>query len=317
MDGAGPRHDGAITQAVIVIDDFLPADLAMAMRRDIEAHFASPEKHMPASHQVWNYWHVPGMYTYMRTAPERVVERRKVEHFMGALQNWSLNALGFGDVSWPWLSMYVPGCRQNVHNDSLNGRFAFVYSLTSDARKTIGGETIVFRDGDLFRDNVGKAGAGPSFQASIPPKFNRLVIFDDRMPHGVERVDGSMEPNEARFVLHGHIKENGVHAAGGLSSAQANAVATSILEPFCEAAFARIRLYHGPLVLRLDVNAKGAVTFCRVMLDRVVSAERSDIDWLRLRGKLMSAFEAAKYPEASGPSVIVQPVMFGATLFRP
>jgi 2OG-Fe(II) oxygenase superfamily len=316
MDGAGPKYDGTISQSVIVVDDFLPADLALAMRRDIETHFGTPEKHTEGDHQVWNYWHVPGLYTYMRTSPERVIERRKVELFMGALHNWSLNVLGFGDISWPRLSMYLPGCRQNVHNDSLNGRFAFVYSLTNDVRKTTGGETIVFREGDLFRNNVGKAGAGPDFFAAIPPKFNRLVIFDDRMPHGVERVDGSMEPNEARFVFHGHIKENGVHVGGALTSEQANAVAMTILEPFCEAAMARIRLYHGPLVLRLDVDPKGNVSSCRVMVDRVVGAERSDIDWLRLRAKLVSAFEAVKYPEASGPSVIMQPVLFGATLFR-
>lgn len=317
MDGVGARQqDAAMTQPVIVVDDFLPADLAMAMRRDLEAHFASPEKHTEAKHQVWNYWHVPGLYTYMRTSPERVIERSKVELFMSALRNWSLNVLGFGDITWPRLSMYVPGCRQSVHNDSLNGRFAFVYSLTKDARKTVGGETIVFREGDLFRNNVGKPGAGPDFYAAIPPKFNRLVIFDDRLPHGVERVDGSMEPNEARFVFHGHIKENGVHVHGGLTSEQANAVAMTILEPFCEAAFARIRLFHGPFVLRLDVDASGRVTACRPMLDRVVAPDRSDVEWPRLRARLIGEFEAVKYQEATDPSVVIQPIVFGANLFR-
>jgi hypothetical protein len=58
---------------VIVVDGFLPDHLAVAMRRDIEAHFANPHTHRPETHQVWNYWHVPDLYTYLRTSPERVI----------------------------------------------------------------------------------------------------------------------------------------------------------------------------------------------------------------------------------------------------
>ena len=317
MDGAGLKQDATLTSPVMVIDDFLPSELALAMRRDIEAHFARPEKHAHDTHQVWNYWHVPGLYTYLRTMPQKVIEQSKVEAFMGALTNWSINVLGFGEVGWPRLSMYVPGCRQNVHNDSHNGRFAFVYSLTSNTRRTIGGETLVYREGDLFRNNVGRPGAGENFVKAIPPKFNRLVIFDDRMPHAVERIDGSMEPNDARFVFHGHIKESGPHTAGALTPAQASAVALSVMESFCDAAFARIRIYHGPLVLRIHVDAKGGVTECNPMLDRVVGVDRGDAEWPRLGMSLINQFKAAKYPEADGPTMIIQPVMFGASLFRP
>ena len=48
---------------------------------------------------------------------------------MRTLRTWSLETLGLGTVTRPYLSLYVPGCLQGWHNDSGNGRFAYVYSL--------------------------------------------------------------------------------------------------------------------------------------------------------------------------------------------
>src|ERR671924_670664 len=142
--GQSVRPDAAI----VVVDDFLPAELALSMRRDL------------------------------------------VDNFMAALQAWATLTLGMGNVSWPYLSLYVSGCRQGLHNDAANGRFAFVYSLTRDQRRTIGGETLVFREGDPFRSRLADPSAGRSFYEVIEPKFNRLTVFDDRLPHAVERVEG-------------------------------------------------------------------------------------------------------------------------------
>ena len=40
---------------LIVIDGFLPVELALQMRRDIDEHFANPHLHRAETHQVWNY----------------------------------------------------------------------------------------------------------------------------------------------------------------------------------------------------------------------------------------------------------------------
>jgi hypothetical protein len=50
---AGPA--AALRAPVFVVDDFLRAELAVAMREDINAHFAEPAAHRPDTHQVWNY----------------------------------------------------------------------------------------------------------------------------------------------------------------------------------------------------------------------------------------------------------------------
>src|SRR5438045_9386120 len=50
---------------LIVTDGFLPAELALQMRRAIDEHFTNPQAHRPETHQVWNYWFVPELYTYL------------------------------------------------------------------------------------------------------------------------------------------------------------------------------------------------------------------------------------------------------------
>jgi hypothetical protein len=301
----------------VVVDDFLPLETAEAMRRDIEAHFAKSGSHRPDTHQVWNYWFVPGLYTYLRTSPEKLIKRDRVEHFMQVLRGWSAEALGLREVTWPYLSLYVNGCRQNLHNDSENGRFAFVYSLTRDKRMTTGGQTIVMNEGDLFRTNVATAQAGSGFFASIEPNFNRLVLFDDRMPHGVERVDGSMDPVEGRFVLHGHLRDKGAIVSGALTEQQVGEVVMEALIGFSSESLSRLRLYHGPVVLRLSIDPRGKVDSCSVLLDRVTAIDSSDMGWQNMRNGLIAKLKALKFAESNGPTTVTQPVLLGTSLFRP
>jgi hypothetical protein len=294
-----------------VVDDFVSAELAAEMRRDIDAHFAEPGAHRAEIHQVWNYWHVPELYTYLRTAPEKVIGRDRVDNFVAALQAWSTATLGMGNVTWPYLSLYVSGCRQALHNDAANGRFAFVYSLTRDRRRTIGGETFVFREGEAFRTRLAESSAGRGFYEVVEPKFNRLVIFDDRLPHAVERVEGSMDPLEGRFVLHGHLSESGT-IIGALSVALVEAAVSRLLHEFAASCTARLALYQGPLVLRFVVSPSGSVQSCEVLVDRVVHPDPGHSEWEPLRAELIKRLMAVKFPIAHGTTTVTQPFAFTA-----
>jgi hypothetical protein len=314
MSGTGSSNRDAVappTAPLIVIDGFLPPDLALAMRRDIDAHFAKPEEHRAETHQVWNYWFVPDSYTYLRTAPEKVLERPRIDAFHKALRDWSIAMLGLAKVTWPYLSLYVSGCRQNWHNDSANGRFGFVYSLTRDERRTIGGDTLVRREIDPFRAHLASAGAGRKFYQVIEPRFNRLVIFDDRLPHSVERVDGSMDPVEGRFVLHGHLSEGGTILDGALSEDLVARPLLELLRQIGEEWSAEVALYNGPLILRLTIAATGAVAACQVMVDRVLHPDPGHVDWEPLRAKLVGRFAGLRFPPAKGETVLIQPLLFG------
>jgi Rps23 Pro-64 3,4-dihydroxylase Tpa1-like proline 4-hydroxylase len=305
------RSTGPGPAPVVYTDNFLPTDLAEALRADIDAHFAKAGAHRPETHQVWNYWFIPDLYTYLRTSPEKIFAADRFQRFMQILQAWSLESLGLGNVSRPYLSLYVPGCKQGWHNDSGNGRFAFVYSLTRDERLTTGGQTLVMREGDGLRRNLTRPAAGNGFYESVEPRFNRLVIFDDRVPHGVERVDGSMDPVEGRFVLHGHISESGPAVKGGLPLPMVENVIARAVDTFIAEAAHALAPYHGPMTLRLTIDAAGEVQACDVLIDRVVQRNPDDTGWEPLREHLLVRLEALRFPPASGETAVILPVTFG------
>jgi hypothetical protein len=310
--GPGEDETPTLTTPFMILDDFLPRADAVAMRRQINAHFAEPHNHTAERHQVWNYWFVPGLYTYLRTRPEKVIEHAMVARFHQALTVWAQYMLGLGHVTWPYLSLYVDGCQQNIHNDSTNGRFGFVYSLTWDERKTTGGETIVLREGDLFRDNMGRASAGSGLLDLLEPKFNRLVLFDDRMPHGVQRVEGSMNPVEGRLVLHGHISESGPLVEGALDAAAVSRAVHEGLGPLLADVQRRPVLHHGPLVLRLTIEPSGAVSRIDRLVDRLARADGADAG--ALVDHLLELTGSLRFPEAAGPTEATIPLLFGGNL---
>jgi Rps23 Pro-64 3,4-dihydroxylase Tpa1-like proline 4-hydroxylase len=298
----------------LIVDDFLENDLADEMRRDIDSHFANPRSHRPNTHQVWNYWYVPDLYTYMRTLANKVIQAETMDRFMVSLRNWTAENLGMIDVERPWLSLYVTGCKQGLHNDASNGRFAFVYSLTRKERKFSGGETIILNEGDLFRDKVRTPASGSGLYSAIEPRFNRLVIFDDRMPHGVQEVEGIMDPAEGRLVLHGHIRESGPIVSGALPIPAVGETLTGVLQAFAAKAGNSIAAYHGPFVVRFTVDGGGSVTHTEILVDRVAGPDADDAGAKVLTSELAARVNAATFPASGGPTTITQPFLFGGGL---
>lgn len=305
------RHE-PLREPHAAVDNFLPEGDALALRGHVERHFAEPHKHRRETHQVWNYWYVPGLYTYLRTSPERVIPKPLVEGFHAALTRWARDRLGLALVTWPNLSIYVDGCAQGLHNDSVNGRFGYVYSLTRHDRRSHGGETIVVKEGDLFRTRMTGAEAGTGLYDLIEPCFNRLAVFDDRMPHGVQRIEGSMDPLDGRIVLHGHISEAGLLVEGPLARAAVEATLLPRINELLERFGLVDAVYHGPLVVRLAVDSSGRVGRHAVLVDRVA---RSDGGCPReLVRRLVECVCAAAFPAAAGDSLVTLPLMVGGPL---
>ena len=208
-----------------------------------------------------------------------------------------------GNVTWPFLSLYVDGCEQKLHNDSTNGRFGFVYSLTWDERKTMGGETIVLQaKATCSATNMGQQPRpATGLLDLIEPRFNRLAMFDDRMPHGVQRVEGSMDPLEGRFVLHGHISESGPDRRTGRSTLAAVTEASdgSARRPLLSDVQAMPVLHHGPLVLRITIEPVGT-RFRRIdRLRRPARPRRRQQRRSRRRpGRSSLGPSAMRFPEA-------------------
>ena len=177
---------------------------------------------------------------------------------------------------------------------------------------TIGGETLVRRETDSFRTNLTRPQAGRGFYEIVEPRFKRLLLFDDRLPHAVERIDGSMDPVEGRFVLHGRVSEGGPIVEGALPPAAIAEPIIDILQQFRDQTSAAAALYHRPLMLRLRVAPAGGVADCAVLHDRVLH-DPGHADWRVLRTRLVDWFRNAVFPPAAGETLVVQPVAFGAS----
>jgi hypothetical protein len=288
------------------------------MREDIEAHFAEPRAHRVATHQMWDYWFSPRLHTYLRTSPGKIIHGDRVDAFMRALQAWSIVTLGLGNVTCPFLCLYVNGCRQALHTDATDGRFGFVYSLTRNQRHTAGGQMLVLREAERGRlvgwSPGGEALAGSGFYDLIEPRFNRLVVFDDRRAFAVEAVEGSMDPTEGCLVLHGHLSETGTMVTGDLPGEVVEAALVGLFRDFAERNSARIALYQGPLVMRFVIAASGSVQSCDTLLDRVIHEDPRHIEWEALRTDLVTRIKMLTFPPAGGETAVTKPVVFGAPL---
>jgi len=193
-----------VARDVLIVDRFAPE--AAKLRDTFDSRFANP-RGTGADRFVWDYWHVPGQYTALRTPAWTYFPRRLYAQFHNRLVVWGRATLGCHDVSPPWLSLYVEGCRQELHGDLPHGPWAFVFSLTRWRGRTFrGGETLLVRDGvlDFWHDFTSVRGVEEGeLIRTIEPKFARLAVFDPRIPHGVRQVTGTHDPREGRLVIHG------------------------------------------------------------------------------------------------------------------
>ena len=110
------------------MDGFAPE--AKALRATFDERFAEPRS-TRGDRFVWDWWHVPGQYTALRTPAWTYFPKKVYEAFHRRLVEWGRKTLGCHDISPPWLSLYIDGCRQELHGDLPHGPWAFVYSLTN------------------------------------------------------------------------------------------------------------------------------------------------------------------------------------------
>jgi hypothetical protein len=293
----------------IVVDGFLPAPTAARMRRQAEFHLGDAYGHSPATHSNWDYWYVPNQYTYLRTLPEQIIGRELADHFRDAVDAWARTELGLGAIRHCYLSLYVDGCRQRPHNDATNGRFGFVYSLTSDQRRSAGGETLLWCADT--RSRVRLPSSCSDFYDSVEPRFNRLLVFDDRLPHAVELVEGTMDPLDGRLVIHGHIRETGPFVSGGVSYDEALTVAQDIARAQAEELGDQVNRYHGVVTVRMSVGPDGAVGRAKLLVDRLVSVRRTSLDPRLVAERLLARVSGISFSPSNRPGVVTLPFGFG------
>ncbi|MGZ3694598.1 MAG: 2OG-Fe(II) oxygenase [Bdellovibrionota bacterium] len=261
---------------------------------------------------VWDFWHVPDQYTLVRTPAAAFFPQKLFRSFLGELGEWAQETLGCSALTPPWLSYYVEGCEQKLHSDVPHGPWAYVFSLSPQKQIFHGGETLILKPETLsywqnFQDSQDRE--IKSFVDRIKPKFNRLVVFDPRFPHGVTPVSGTMDPREARLVIHGWFTDPKPYLEGALSARQVAPVLDETVNGFVNA-LAPYGRWHGILSLRIQVKKNGSAVLEKILADTLMPVGADPADERRVRAELLRAFAQLRFPAARGATAITLPLLF-------
>lgn len=301
------------SKSVIRVGNF--SEHGTPLRAHFQKRFEDPRA-LKSDRFVWDYWHVPNQYTLLRTPAYQYFPKNLYLKIHKELVLWGRRNLGCWDISPPWLSCYVDGCEQKFHSDVPHGPWAFVYSLSPSRPVYTGGETLLLNDSTL---NYWKGTQGPSafnehqqIVQSIPARFNQLLVFDPRIPHGVSQVTGTHDPREGRLVLHGWFSQPKTYIEGTLPKGKSAKVLNSgfeqVLELVQQDPIGNQGLW-GTLSVGLKVAGNGSVTNAR-FLSQTVKDNQGDQPSTLLR-KILKVYQGLQFPKANGPSTVTVPLIFG------
>lgn len=291
---------------LVVVPDFF--DRAEEMRAAFEARVGSVRR-TSRERFVWDYWHVPGQYTYVRTPAQLAFRSELLSALAKRLRSWGRDRLGCTSISDPWLSFYVAGCRQELHTDVPQGPWAYVFSLTRwDERRFTGGETVLLSP-DPSRwaaPETGEARELDAFMDRVPPRFNQLTVFDPRLPHGVAMVEGTWDPLESRVVIHGWFTEPRLRVEGAVDLEAARR-ALDAARPALRRGLDAIAPVNGLVVMRVSVGTSGEREVAVVSENLVSSAfDRAGAE--QAVEQIIAFLAGLELPLADGPSTLLIPV---------
>ncbi|MDY6947302.1 MAG: hypothetical protein SXG53_16455 [Pseudomonadota bacterium] len=295
-----------------VVSDFF--EQADEMREALDARF----KDAYSDRISWYYFCDPGMYAYLRAAPQKIFEKAVFDRFMQRLRFWCLDNLGLVPVHLPSLHLMVNGCKLGLHSDFHNGVWGYVYSLTRwDNRKFSGGETLLMRDGvpSYKKHHV----HGEVLYELIPACFNQLLVFDDRMVHATPAIEGSMDPLEGRLAMVGHIRATAPIVVGSLNESEARRIILEYLPELRE----RLKAYkevQGTLTYKLSVSLAGKVMSVTPLTDNVVTpvegyAGSAAVD--AVKEIVRNGMSSLAFPEATTESRVTLAVLIPIPDLRP
>ena len=295
-----------MARSVIIVDRFAPE--AAELRRTFDERFADPRS-TRGDRFVWDYWHVPGQYTALRTPAWTYFPARTYAALHRRLVAWGRETLGCHDISPPWLSLYVDGCRQELHGDLPHGPWAFVFSLTR-GRAFAGGETLLVRDEvlDYWHGFASERSVeeGQLLRA-IEPRFARLVAFDPRIPHGVRTVTGTRDPRQGRLVIHGWFVQPRPFVRGPLAARALGARIAELTDQL--GGWLGALPIAGLVSFAFDVDRRGAAASVRLLSD-TTRVPRADEQARRaLVRRIRAAIAGWRFGAQRGESRVTLPLV--------
>ncbi|MFN9067235.1 MAG: 2OG-Fe(II) oxygenase, partial [Bdellovibrionales bacterium] len=255
---------------------------------------------------------VKNQYRFLRTPAYHFFKGKDYINFHSQLVQWGRENLGCHDVSPPWLSYYVEGMEQKPHSDVPHGPWAWVYSLSPKSLQFEGGETFIFKPELLnYWKNFAeeKNREQEAYMDFISPKFNRLVVFDPRFPHGVTQVKGVEDPLEARLVIHGWFVEPRPYVVGGLSPELVQEPLAQFIHNLSDFVGTSAD-FHGTMSVRVLIQASGEVKQVKWLTNTLLSLSAQDQDTQQLMKWMTQKLKIIRFPKAKKTSSLTVPVLF-------
>jgi hypothetical protein len=235
--------------------------------------------------------------------------------FERRLLAWSSSNLGLSQLGGPtWASFLLDGDFQSLHRDSPNGQVAFSFGLVRGARPPFrGGETLLARPEllDYWRRGAhrGDRADTPLFD-EIAPRFNRLVLFDARVPHAVRMVEGPRDPRDGRLALQGWIRAAGCVAGEGIDAGALTEAVNEGLARVPKAALAGVEGLH---TLRFEVSRGGRAARIESVFDLLVGTSLRREPTAAAARALTSALARVRLPApVLGSARVLAPVLVEA-----
>lgn len=282
---------------------------AKGLRQAFDANLASPTA---PERFVWDYWHVPDQYTLLRTPAYSYFDEKLYMRFHHELVLWGRRTLGCWDISPPWMSCYIQGCKQELHSDVPHGPWAFVFSLTPRGPPAFsGGETLILRPEVLnYWRNFSTAQDRElnSFVDRIPSHFNQLTVFDPRYPHGVTEVRGTHDPRQGRLVIHGWFTEPKTYTEGFLPPARTEKVLNRAFDQVAELIQTATPV-QGTLSLQMSVGKSGRVQKIRFATKNLL--DDSGDSPKDILNAILAIYRRLEFSTARGPTQITVPLIIG------
>jgi hypothetical protein len=300
------------SKSVLIVPAFF--EDAKLMRQEFEDRFSDPRSTRP-DRFCWDYWHIPDQYTALRTPAYHFFDPKVYDAFHQRLVWWGRQNLGCHDVSPPWMSCYIDGCKQNLHGDLPHGPWAFVFSLTPwTKRKFEGGETLLLREDILsyWQSYASQRGLEKNdVFTEIPALFNRLTVFDPRIPHGVKEVRGPHDVRDGRLVIHGWFVNPRPFIEGALKPREVQAVIDDLSGVLNELfASGDVSDVQGVLSLKLQVDKKGAVTRLDLLSNSLRDSDPVQLSSLVLINTIRRFLRAATFAKKPSGSAVTLPLIF-------
>lgn len=251
---------------------------------------------------VWDYWHVPNEYHFLRTPAFRYFPKKLYEQWHKELVLFGRENFGCHDISPTWLSNYVNGCRQEQHRDEPHGPLAFVWSLTPNKRIFTGGNTLIWSESSVFKSHKMR-GAKEDLIAEIAPRFNQLLVFDPSYPHGVSQVNGVEDPRYGRLVLHGWFVQPRPFWYGPMTVRQVQ----KSLDQLASFTLPKGMAPQGFVSLKLHISSAGVTQKIELLVETLKLDEKTKVKWLK---EWLLNIERVEWPKNKKGTVLTVPFVF-------